>query len=304
MYAGIDAGGTKTEICFCDSSGHVVSRSVSQGVNAARTGAAAAARHIAEEIKTIAPAGAFRLYAGIAGAGSKAISAEIHALLTSMLPEASAIAVASDAFNGLNSEVGTGDGIALIAGTGSSAFVRRGGSITQVGGRGYLIDDAGSGYWVGRECLNAAFRAKDGRGNNTLLVHAAERQLGCAIEDSIPVIYECGTSFVASFAPIVFECAGDPVADAIAESCARELWRHVEACTHHYGGMSPVCVATGGMFKAAFLRNRLTEYASEAGIRMVFPTVPPVAGAVIAAAAENADAEFIKNLKDDLNGLR
>ena len=85
-------------------------------------------------------------------------------MIRTAFPDIGTVEVKSDAFNALNGEIGLSDGIAMISGTGSSAFTRQGGVVAQVGGWGHLIDDAGSGYALGRACLAAAYRALDGRG--------------------------------------------------------------------------------------------------------------------------------------------
>jgi len=303
MYIGIDAGGTKTDVCICSSTGSVIARSVSSGVNAARIGPENAARQIAAQLIAMQATG-FSLYAGIAGAGSPGIAAALTDALHAQLPHMKHITVASDAFNALNGEVGLGDGIALIAGTGSSAFVRINGAVRQVGGRGYLIDDAGSGYWTGRECLNAAYRAIDGRGPATSLTEAIEEAIGSPLAAAIPRIYEGGSAYVASFAPLVFVHAsnGDSVANRIAESCAAELTLHLKACISETDMPPKICVASGGMFRAEYLRKKLAEAARDMGIKIIFPSTPPVCGAVIAAAGSAADADFIKTLKNELRG--
>ena len=282
-FIGIDAGGTKTDVCACDISGKVLVRDISPGVNAARLGPDKAAHHIAARVRHIGGENALSLYAGVAGAGSPAISSAMEAALRGLLPEIPHIAAASDAFNALNAVVGLGDGAALIAGTGSSAFVRINGLSRQVGGRGFLIDDAGSGYWVGRACLNAAFRALDGRGPGTSLVGALEETLGMPLTCAIPEIYEKGVPFVASLAPAAFDCAqsGDPTAASIVSECARELALLLRACQAPSGS---VCVASGGMFRSAALRALVKEAAGP-DIRLIYPAFPPVSGALVAAAA-------------------
>lgn len=284
-FIGIDAGGTKTDVCACDISGKVLFREISTGINAARLGPDKAAGQLAARIRNADLENARSMYVGAAGAGSPAISSQLEASLRALLPEISHIAVASDAFNALNAVVGLGDGVALIAGTGSSAFVRVNGQSRQIGGRGFLIDDAGSGYWVGRACLNAAFRALDGRGPHTALVDALEKMLGMPLTLAIPIIYEKGAPFVASLAPAAFACAqtGDQIAASIVSQCARELTLHLRACRAQTPPGS-VCVASGGMFRAAALRTLIVQAAGP-DMHIVFPDVPPVSGALVAAAA-------------------
>jgi len=66
---------------------------------------------------------------------------------------------------------GSGEGIALIAGTGSIALRRdNSGNFFRSGGWGASIDDAGSGTWLGRQACLAVARMLDGRGPDTLLI--------------------------------------------------------------------------------------------------------------------------------------
>ena len=72
-----------------------------------------------------------------------------------------------------------GPGAVLIAGTGSVCFGKDGqGRPFRAGGYGYLIDDGGSGYAIGRDILTAVARAHDGRGPETCLTEAVFASLG------------------------------------------------------------------------------------------------------------------------------
>lgn len=293
MILGIDAGGTKTDLCLCTDNGHIVLRTFGEGVNAARLGAPRAADALIRQLSQIPLAGVRALYVGMAGAGSEPLRTQLEALLRKSLPAVDRLCVRSDAFNALNGEVGSGDGVALIAGTGSSAFLRKNGSVRQVGGRGYLIDDAGSGYWVGRAALNAAFRSLDGRGAPTALAAACEERLGLPLPESIPSLYEKGPTFVASFAPLVFACAeaGDAVSQTIAKNCARELALHLRACAEaafpHPSAADAsrlVCVLSGSLFRSDLLKRLLAEEAAPLPLDLRVARLPSVYGAVVSAA--------------------
>jgi len=55
-----------------------------------------------------------------------------------------------------------GHGVVLIAGTGSiAAHVDAQGLLHRAGGRGAVIDDAGSGHWIARQALRQIWRAED-----------------------------------------------------------------------------------------------------------------------------------------------
>lgn len=66
---------------------------------------------------------------------------------------------------------GTAEGIVLIAGTGSIAVARTAdGTEIRCGGWGPRIDDAGAGFWIGRQALRAVAHMLDGQGASTLLI--------------------------------------------------------------------------------------------------------------------------------------
>jgi len=57
-----------------------------------------------------------------------------------------------------------GEGYLLYAGTGSfAAFIDAAGALHRAGGRGPLLDDGGSGYWIGLQALRHIWRAEDER---------------------------------------------------------------------------------------------------------------------------------------------
>ncbi|WP_231934561.1 N-acetylglucosamine kinase [Botrimarina colliarenosi] len=119
--------------------------------------------------------------------------------------------------------------IGLIAGTGTAALVRRTDGTTEVvGGWGYLIDDAGSGYAVGRDALrHVALRADRGEPadalTEALLLHAG---VGSPPELK-GALYGAADprGWAARLAPMVLGLAasGDPIAIQIATENAAAL---------------------------------------------------------------------------------
>lgn len=283
MIVGIDAGGTKTDLCLGETDGTVLDRRVSAGINASRMGAQAAAEALLNRIRDLGlPLSDIEaVYAGVAGALSGDIAARMQRLLEQDL---SRIQVASDAFNALNAQVGNGDGIALIAGTGSSAFARFDGEFIRCGGLGPMIDDAGSGCWLGRLCLDAVGRSVDGRGVATALTEHVQERMGGPLYEKLTGVYEGGYAYLASFAPLVFACAeeGDAVALELEARCVRELALLVETCRRNAPKPINLCVAGGGLFRSERLCRLLREVLPEVGI--VVPDVPPVCGTLLGAA--------------------
>ena len=288
MLIGIDGGGTKNELALCENDGRVVNRMTAPGSNAADLGPENAAMRIASQVRALVDGHTETvdaLFAGLSGGGAPAISGEVRAVLTRELPFVKSISNGSDALNGLYAGVGAGDGMVVIAGTGTSAFVRCGGVLTQVGGWGYLVDDAGSGYSIGRAVLNAAFRERDGRGESTRLTELVERQLGFNVLGAVPMIYQGGKRTVASFAPLAFEAAdmGDRQALAIVDNACRELRLLISTCASHLKKAPYMASLLGSLWKAPRLLEGVRDLLSP-DYRLLRPDLPPVFGAAVAAA--------------------
>lgn len=120
-----------------------------------------------------------------------------------------------------------GPGVVLVAGTGAVALgVAADGTWHRVDGHGPLLDDAGSGFAIGRAGLRAALRHHDGRpGGSAALARAARTiappsELVLTLQSSVDAIRD-----IAAFAPAVAQAArdGDPVASDIFVRAADEL---------------------------------------------------------------------------------
>ena len=81
MYLGIDAGGTKTDICAVDPSGRVLEYKTFEGINAARCGPKSAFERLLPALRSMGAERARYIYAGVAGAGSQSIRLELRELL-------------------------------------------------------------------------------------------------------------------------------------------------------------------------------------------------------------------------------
>ena len=134
-----------------------------------------------------------------------------------------------------------GQGIALIAGTGSICFGKNdAGETARSGGYGHLIDDGGSGYALGRDVLSCAIRAIDGRGDSTEVLKAVYAQLQAdRPEQIISFVYSPNTdkSAIAKFSWIALDRAetGDPGALDILRRNAEELAQLIRAVQRKLG---------------------------------------------------------------------
>jgi N-acetylglucosamine kinase-like BadF-type ATPase len=190
--------------------------------------------------------------AALAGAGRPVSAERMRALLESTLP-AARVEVVTDAAAALAAYAGSGAGAVLLAGTGSIALAQDGkGSAWRVGGYGYLAGDEGSGFWVGRAGLAAAFRAFDGRGPGTSLLPAALAAFRAAgPPELLDRFYASGAPVrdIASFAGTVLDLqATDPVAGRIVEEALAEHAALVEALWRQ-ARLERYVAVTGGLYR-------------------------------------------------------
>jgi glucosamine kinase len=103
------------------------------------------------------------IFAGVTGtsAGSRSSKA-IEAILASMFSvPADFVKVTTDLWITYHACFRPGEGIVVYCGTGSAAVhVTADGTEILVGGLGHLIDDAGSGFWIGQSAVREILRAE------------------------------------------------------------------------------------------------------------------------------------------------
>jgi len=120
------------------------------------------------------------------------------------------------------------EGYVLVAGTGTIAGRVAGSRLERVvGGHGWLLGDAGGGYWIGRRVARAVVAALDGQAPPTaltaLLLDAVGVQADLSTEPGrldamkrlVPSLYARRPVSLAAFAPLAFAVHQDPVAREI-----------------------------------------------------------------------------------------
>ncbi|TAN20877.1 MAG: hypothetical protein EPN33_13910 [Acidobacteria bacterium] len=153
VLLGIDGGGTKTELVATARWGGAVARARVGATSLSRKGAEAVGAELERgcgEVLRALGAGAEEcaaVCAGFASAGRN--QAQYDAMLAKLLPRAR-VRVMTDAELALWAAVGEGDGIVVIAGTGSIAWGRYEGRVARAGGT-EPGNDPGSGDWIRRE---------------------------------------------------------------------------------------------------------------------------------------------------------
>ena len=226
-YLGIDGGGTKTEIALADSAGTIISRALLDGCNPVDIGITRTleilTRGIAAACSNV-PNSRISVFAGISGGITGDNKERIHAFLEKY--NFHKIGNGSDAESAVALALGDEDGTAVIMGTGSIAFKRTAGVLKRFGGYGYLFDDGGSGFSIGRDAIIAALQCEEGRGEKTVLLPLLKKKMETDnLLSQLGKFYEGGKRIVASFAPLVFEAYKS--ADAVATRILTENMRAI-----------------------------------------------------------------------------
>ncbi|MBI4501074.1 MAG: hypothetical protein HY700_07930 [Gemmatimonadetes bacterium] len=294
-FAGVDAGGSHSEVVIVDRELRVLAR--------VRGGAAALrpdnAREVAGGIavtlgRARSEIGIRTLEAVVVAAAGGGRAAERKAL-TEALEEcrvAGRIAVVGDGEAALESAFGSKPGIVLVSGTGSIAYARdAAGAVRRTGGLGWQLGDEGSGYALGRAALGAAGRAADGRGPATsLLERIQSAALAADLEELIRWAQTASRADIAALAETACDAAleGDPVARELVESTASDLCAHVIALLRQVDSPAPTDIALAGGLLApeSPVRNAVVTGLGRVApaLRVVNVAVDPALGAATLAA--------------------
>jgi len=223
---------------------------------------------VRETIQPHRPIGRLSICAGVAGAGrADEQEALANGLRRRLADDAETlhVEVVHDACIALDAAFGSESGLVIIAGTGSVVFARaHNGTTCRVGGWGYLLGDAGSGYAVGRAGLRAVAAAFDGGEDTSIRTRVDEQYDIGGREALIREVYQ-DDLVVQNVAPLVIEAAadGDPVATDILRSQVADLVRQVEWLLDGTDGIAPRIALLGGMFRnkvyAQALRRALRD---------------------------------------------
>lgn len=282
---GIDGGGTKTEFLLTDLNEKELSRVIlgtSSPVNIGLENAKTVLRQGIEEVCRGIDHSQISVFAGLAGSSPSETKTEIHTFMREF--GFGKCSNGTDADSALAVTLKGKDGVAVIMGTGIIAFCRSEGKIHRVGGRGYLIDKGTSGFRLGADALNTAFEYFDGRISDETIFRLVEKKLGKKLEACVSDIYAGGATFVASFAPIIFEAynAGDKEAEKILDSASRETAKLINAANSYLKSNEKTIVCGGLSRQKDILMSAVSKYLND-GIKLEFSDEPMIAGAVLLA---------------------
>lgn len=279
LVLGVDAGGTKTRALVTTLSGQRLGEAFSEGANPNSHGVELAAQRLSEAVTGAldrAGPGARRALtataiglAGVSALADTPVRTRMHAALSRAGVGAEAVFTGDDevAFASGTCEP---DGVALIAGTGAIAARMRGRARTGVAdGLGWLVGDAGSGFWIGHRAARASARqltaghepgplaravaAQALPEGNTLPPRERARALARVLTAAPPI-------GLARLAPLVSRAheQGDPLATRIVARAAEHLADSVRAVRERTE-RTPVVLAGGVLSRSGPVRAALVQ---------------------------------------------
>lgn len=250
VVLGIDGGGTKTEFVVASLDGTVKKRFVREGSNPNDKGVITSANIIIDVIREVMlefPSLA-AVFCGVAGAASGDNAKKLYARISEKYPTLN-LKINTDSANlfALDDE----SDMVVISGTGSVVFVRKDNEFVGLGGWGYLLDEAGSAYDMGRDAIRCALDEEEKGKEPSLLSRLVLEKLGTKnVRGAIGKIFEGGRAYIASFASTVFEAyrARDKMAIDIIEKNAARIGELLELGISKYGAR-PRAIGGGGVFE-------------------------------------------------------
>jgi N-acetylglucosamine kinase-like BadF-type ATPase len=273
IYIGVDGGGTKTRLLVQRDDTAPSYHEFDQTIRFLEHGYEVAAKRFIDllqeidldvhDIKSIS--------IGLAGAGLEEEQRRYEQAIKSLLHGLATVHVQSDSTLSLGAAFPEGQGLIVIAGTGSVAIGRtETGAIVRVGGWGRLLGDEGSGHVIGLKALKHYARAIDGRDaagklfgaiNKSLmeLLQVDPRELRTAIARSELTPSE--------YAKLVFDNAEDPKANEILSDAADDLAELIKTCGQliHYRGK---VMGIGSVIQNPQMMKRVGELITSAGLTL------------------------------------
>lgn len=278
LYVGVDAGGTATSV-VAERDRAIAGVFEGDAANVRRAGVEDAAAIIARAVASATQAQHVdALVVGAAGAGHPEIARALSHAISQHL-SGTRVLVVDDALIALRAAIEQGDGLAVIAGTGSIAYANVDGKAYRAGGHGFLLGDEGSGAAIGAAAVRLLLKVYDGRAPRDGFIEAVESVLDVeSIDETIEAIYGDADPVrkLASLAPSVLACAsdGERSATKIVQGAALELADLLKAVARsaRVGDREMPVVLSGGLLA----QNSLLSYLLETRIANEYPHLTPV----------------------------
>ncbi|HET9127740.1 MAG TPA: BadF/BadG/BcrA/BcrD ATPase family protein [Propionibacteriaceae bacterium] len=199
------------------------------------------------------------------------------------------VALAHDSITSYLAALGADPGVVVASGTGVVTLAVGAERIARVDGWGYIMGDAGSGWWIGREGLVSGMRAFDGRGGSEGMLAAIRRDFGAPTGAYMVLQADpARVQRVASYARLVLDLAaeGDAACRDIVVRAAGELADSAATGLRLVGETDePRAAGLGGIFRSPLMAESFAAQlaAMVPGARVVPPRGAGLDGAALLA---------------------
>jgi N-acetylglucosamine kinase-like BadF-type ATPase len=289
VVVGVDGGNSKTDVVVATTDGEPVSFVRGGGSNSHGPGGAAACIELIASLVDLDQQ-AERAVLFLCGADLPHDVIELTQLARAR-NWAREVTVDNDTFALLHAATDAADAVAVICGAGINCVGRSGDRIVRYPALGWETGDWGGAEALGQEAVYHANRAVDGRGEPTALVELVELHFGKpVVEVGADLHYKrMPRTRLGELAPAVV-ASDDAVALELTQRLADEIVLLVERALRDLELGAADVVLGGGMLAAEGRLFRLV--AEQLSGEPIVPTLPPVAGAVLAALDGAARVRF------------
>jgi N-acetylglucosamine kinase-like BadF-type ATPase len=320
LFLGVDGGGSKTAFLLIDGEGRRLAQHRTGTAYHGQIGVDAVRAVLEEGVGAVlaeagAGAGAIdHAFFGLPAYGEDAAAERVLAALPAQVLGHARYACGNDMVCGWAGSLAGGDGINIVAGTGSIGYGERQGRSARAGGWGTLFGDEGSGYWIALRALNLFSRMSDGRAPSGPLHEMLRAELGLARDLDVCALVAPdqalgGRDRIAALCPTVARAAdaGDAGALEIFAQAGRELGDVAEALRAALGypadEIAPLSYSGGVVSSGEVLKRAFTQAVSARPhlYSLNAPILSPLAGAVLLAARHAGaplDARAVQRLRD------
>lgn len=255
-FIGIDGGGTKSRLLAVDENGNKIGSAYGNSTNLASN----SKTFVHDSLRRLIDCFLMNSNVKIADCigfciGSAGLDSENACLIMEQMIQnfgfSCRIITVNDSLLVLAAATKGRPGVVVVSGTGSIAYgMDTNGEALRCGGWGHVLDDGGSGYWIGKEALRSALRSFDGRGEKTVLEDMFREEFHIThLPDLIEKIYgEFNKAEIAGYAIYVKEGVkqNDKVCMDIMKEAARELYLLADAVIKRMREEEPNVIVSGG----------------------------------------------------------
>ena len=264
FFLGIDGGGTKTDFALADSNGTLIAHTTLGASNPNDVGFSRMSEVLRAGILEVCDGyslNEIQMFAGLAG-----FSDENASRISDFLSQFgfSSVKCGNDAQNAVAACFDDGDGVAVIMGTGSITYAKKGHALFRIGGYGYLFGDAGSGFAIGRDVVLAALQFEDGSGQPTVLYdYVKEMCGGKTVLENLDAFYRDGKRAIAKYAPLAVTAysMGDNVAIDIMDKNIQAVLQMIKGASNKIDKKNIDVILCGGLVQKNSLICELIENA-------------------------------------------